>query len=88
MANVTKAQLAIMLTTGFAVAFMGWAVVYLASPPDRVTRSRFRRWLQRVASVADGPRMTQPWPWIRLAAVGYRVAGKCADAPASQRTRL
>jgi hypothetical protein len=39
MANVTKAQLAIMLTAGFAVAFMGWAVVYLASSQQRPPRA-------------------------------------------------
>ena len=49
---ITKAQLAILFGTGFAVAFMGWAVVYLASSPkspnknDQRTRSRFRRWLR------------------------------------------
>jgi len=35
---------------GFAVAFLGWAIVYLAPAPirphkDDATRTQFRRWL-------------------------------------------
>jgi hypothetical protein len=46
-----EAQLATMLTIGFAVALSGWALVYLASAPThphdirRPTASRFRKWL-------------------------------------------
>ena len=46
-----EAQLATMLTIGFAVALFGWALVYLASAPThphdvrRPTASRFRKWL-------------------------------------------
>jgi hypothetical protein len=49
---VNKVQLATLLTVGFAVAFIGWAVVYLASFPSHpdkddqlATRSQFRSWL-------------------------------------------
>ena len=49
---MNKAQLATLLTVGFAVAFIGWAVVYLASfpgHPDKndqlATRNQFRSWL-------------------------------------------
>jgi len=47
-----EAQIATMLTVSFAVAFVGWAVVYLASAParphkddERATRTQFLRWL-------------------------------------------
>ena len=50
---MNKAQLATLLTVGSAVAFIGWAVVYLASfpgHPDKddqlATRSQFRSWLR------------------------------------------
>ena len=66
---MNKAQLATMLTTGFAVALIGWGVVYLASPPRPKSIPKVVK--SRVASVTDGPRMTQPWPWIRLAAVRW-----------------
>jgi hypothetical protein len=56
-----------MLTTGFAVALIGCGVVYLASRPKSIPKVV----KSRVASVTDGPRMTQPWPWIRLAAVRW-----------------
>jgi hypothetical protein len=60
---VNKAQLATLLSVGFAVAFIGWAVVYLASFPSHpdkddplATRGQFRSWLSAKASVTDGPR--------------------------------
>ena len=46
-----EAQTATMLTLAFAFAFLGWALVYLASTPTkphedrRHAPSRFRRWL-------------------------------------------
>jgi hypothetical protein len=45
-----EAQIATMLTVSFALAFLGWALVPLASAPvhphkDDVNRTRFRRWL-------------------------------------------
>ena len=47
-----EAELISLLITGFAVAFLGWALVHLASSPNnpnkedqRATQSRFRRWL-------------------------------------------
>jgi hypothetical protein len=43
---VNKGQLAALLTTGFAVAYMGWAVVYLTSSHERAAQSQFRRWLR------------------------------------------
>jgi hypothetical protein len=52
---VNKAQLATMLTTGFAVALIGCGVVYLASRPKSIPKVV----KSRVASVTDGPRMTQ-----------------------------
>ena len=43
-----EAQIATMLTVAFAFAFLGWAIVYLASTPaphkDDANRTRFRRW--------------------------------------------
>jgi hypothetical protein len=47
-----EAQLATLLIAGFAVAFVGWAVVYLASSPIHThkddqgdTRRQYRKWL-------------------------------------------
>jgi hypothetical protein len=45
-----EAQLATMLSIGFAVAFFGWGLVHLASAPfheddQRPSASRLRRWL-------------------------------------------
>jgi hypothetical protein len=45
-----EAQIATMLTVSLALAFLGWAVVYLASAPvhphkDDASRTRFKRWL-------------------------------------------
>jgi hypothetical protein len=45
-----EAQITTVLVLGFTFAFLGWAVVYLASAPihphqDDATRSLFRRWL-------------------------------------------
>ena len=47
-----EAQLATLLIAGFAVAFVGWAVVYLASSPiyphkddQGDTRRQYRKWL-------------------------------------------
>jgi hypothetical protein len=44
--SVDNGQLAALLTTGFAVAYMGWAVVYLTSSHERAAQSQFRRWLR------------------------------------------
>ena len=62
-----EAQLANMLTIGFAVALSGWALVYLASPnsptrcpaPHREPIPKIVR--RHAASIAESPRMTQPW---------------------------
>jgi uncharacterized membrane protein YciS (DUF1049 family) len=54
---VNKAQLATMLTTGFAVALIGCGVVYLASPVRPKSIAKVVK--SRVASVTDGPRLTQ-----------------------------
>ena len=45
-----EAQITSVLILGFAVAFLGWAIVYLASAPihphkDDANRTQFRRWL-------------------------------------------
>jgi hypothetical protein len=45
-----EAQITSVLILSFAVAFLGWAIVYLASAPirphkDDATRTQFRRWL-------------------------------------------
>jgi hypothetical protein len=47
-----EAEIACLLISGFAVAFFGWALLYVASSPShpnkddrRATGSRFRRWL-------------------------------------------
>jgi len=45
-----EAQAATVLILAFALTFLGWGVVYLASAPthphkDDATRTRFRRWL-------------------------------------------
>jgi hypothetical protein len=42
-----------MLTVSFAFAFLGWAIVYLASAPvdphkDDANRTRFRKWFSAV----------------------------------------
>ena len=67
-----EAQLATMLTIAFAVALFGWALVYLASAPTHPHESaRHREPIPKVvrrhaASIAESPRMTQPWPLVRL----------------------
>ena len=48
-----EAEIATMLTIGFAVALFGWALVHLASAPihkddELPTASRLRRWLQAI----------------------------------------
>ena len=53
-----EAQLATMLTVGFAVALFGWALVHLASAPiykddQRPSASRLRRWLLAVIDTLD-----------------------------------
>jgi hypothetical protein len=45
-----EAQITSVLILGFAVAFLGWAVMYLASAPvhpydEDANRPRFLRWL-------------------------------------------
>ena len=60
-----EAQTATMLTVAFAFAFLGWALVYLASAPTkphedrRPTREPIPKVVRRhAASIAESPRMT------------------------------
>jgi hypothetical protein len=61
-----EAQIATMLTVGFAAALFGWAIVYIASSPtrrphedQRPTASRFRRWLDATRHrLLESPRLT------------------------------
>ena len=60
-----EAQIATMLTVSFAFAFLGWAIVYLASAPVPVIRTRQPDARiaevvdRRNASIAESPRMIE-----------------------------
>jgi hypothetical protein len=52
-----EAQLTTMLILASAIAFVGWGLVYLASPShpsnQRAAASRFRRWLRRLLKARE-----------------------------------
>ena len=70
-----EAQLATMLTIGFAVALFGWALVYLASAPTSPTRrpAPHREPIPKVvrrhaASIVESPRLLSgEFPLVALA---------------------